>query len=163
VQALTDVVLGWFTGDGWTLSESGDGSTWASTVEGENGRWMTVIRVDDDRRVFVFYSLLPVSPSASRIGDVVEYATRANRGMVTGNFEVDVDTGEVRYKTAIDLGEVALDDLASGTVTRALVADLVYTNVGTADRYLPGLLQVVAGAATPAGAIDAIEQPGGAS
>jgi hypothetical protein len=155
--SLQDVVLGWFAEDGWTLTASDDGHTWASTVEGEHGRWMTLVQVHEDRSVFAFYSLLPVSPSGPRIGDVVEYTTRANAGMVTGNFEVDVDTGDVRYKTAIDFGELSEGDLASGSVVRSLVRDLAYTNVATADRYLPGLLQVVAGSVSPAAAIDAAE------
>lgn len=158
MASLQEAVLGWFAEDGWTLTPAEGGSTWASTVEGDHGRWMTLLQVVDDRSVFVFYSLLPVSPAGARIPDVVEYATRANFGMITGNFEVDVDTGDVRYKTAIDLSEVAPDDLASGTVVRSLVADLTYTNVSTADRYLPGLLQVVAGSLTPADAVEAAER-----
>lgn len=159
MASLQDIVLEWFAEDGWTLTPAEDGRTWASTVEGEHGRWMTMIQVVEDRGVFAFYSLLPVSPAGSGIPAVVEYVTRANLGMITGNFEVDVDTGDVRYKTAIDLSEVADEDLASGSVVRALVADLAYTNVSLADRYLPGLLQVVAGSSTPADAIDETERP----
>lgn len=154
---LREAVLGWFDEDGWSLTASDDGHTWVATVEGEHGRWMTIVQVYDDRGVFAFYSMLPVSPSGPRIADVVEYLTRANSGLVTGNFEVDVDSGEVRYKTAIDVSDVPEAALADGAVVRALVADLAYTNVATADRYLPGLLQVVAGSATPSDAIAAIE------
>lgn len=157
MASLREAVLGWFAEDGWSLTASDDGHTWVTTVEGEHGRWMTIVQVYDDRGVFAFYSMLPVSPSGARIGDVVEYVTRANSGLVTGNFEVDVDSGEVRYKTAIDVSDVPEAALADGAVVRALVADLAYTNVATADRYLPGLLQVVAGSSTPAGAIAAIE------
>lgn len=157
MASLQEAVLGWFEDDGWTLTPSEDGHTWITTVEGDHGRWMTLIQVFEDRSVFAFYSLLPVSPPGSRIPAVVEYATRANAGLVTGNFEVDVDSGEVRYKTAIDLSDVPDAALGDGTVVRALVSDLTYTNAATADRYLPGLLQVVGGSATPAEAIAAIE------
>jgi hypothetical protein len=157
VAALQELVLGWFEDDGWSLTPSDDGHTWVTTVEGDHGRWMTLIQVFEELGVFAFYSILPVSPPGPRIPAVVEYATRANAGLVTGNFEVDVDRGEVRYKTAIDLSDVPGDALADGTVVRALVSDLAYTNAATADRYLPGLLQVVGATATPAEAIAAIE------
>lgn len=155
--ALQDLVLAWFDEDGWSLTPSDDGHSWVATVEGEHGRWMTLVQVYDDRGVFAVYSILPVSPPGPKIPTVVEYLTRANAGLVTGNFEVDVDSGEVRYKTAIDLSDVPEAALADGTVVRALVGDLAYTNAATTDRYLAGLLQVIAGSATPAEAITAIE------
>lgn len=154
---LSEQVLAWFAEDGWALDEAGDGHTWVATVEGDNGRWTTVAQIYDERGVFAFYSVLPVSPPSSRLPEVLEYVARANSGLVTGNFEVDIDAAQVRYKTAIDLSDVPGDALADGVVTRALVADLTYTNAATTDRYLPGLLQVVAGAATPIEAIAAIE------
>lgn len=154
---LSDQVLAWFDEDGWSLDEAGDGHTWVATVEGENGRWTTVLQLYDDRGVFAFYSVLPVSPSSSQLPTVLEYVARANSGLVTGNFEVDVDAAQVRYKTAIDLSDVPPAALTDGVVTRALVSDLTYTNAATTDRYLPGLLQVVSGGATPAAAIAAVE------
>lgn len=157
MSPLSEQVLAWFAEDGWGLDEAGDGHTWVATVEGENGRWTIVVQIYDDRGVFAFYSVLPVSPSGAQVPAVLEYVARANSGLVTGNFEVDVESAQVRYKTAIDLSDVPEAALADGVVARALVADLTYTNAATTDRYLPGLLQVVAGAATPAQAIAAIE------
>lgn len=157
VPSLNDVVLTWFADDGWSLTSAEDSHTWLASVEGEHGRWAVLVQLYPERGVFACYSLVPVSPPSTRLAEVIEYLTRANAGLVTGNFEVDVDTGEVRFKAAVDLSELAPDDLASGTVIRALVSDLAYTNVATTDRYLPGLLQVVAGAASPADAIAAVE------
>jgi hypothetical protein len=34
---------------------------------------------------------------------VAEFLTRANSGMVIGNFELDFADGEIRYKTSIDV------------------------------------------------------------
>lgn len=157
VASLDEIVLAWFAEDGWALTPAEDGHTWFASVEGEHGRWVVFVQIFPERGVFACYSLVPVSPPSSRVDEVVEYITRANAGLVTGNFEVALESGEVRYKTAIDLSDVDAADLASGRVIRALVADLTYTNVATTDRYLPGLLQVVAGAVTPAEAIAGIE------
>ncbi len=157
MTSLQEIVLGWFEGDGWNLTASDDGHTWMTSVEGDHGRWPVLVQVFEELGVFACYSLAPISPPASRRPDIIEYVTRANAGLVTGNFEVDVDGGEVRYKTAVDLSDVPEEELAGGAVVRALVADLTYTNVATTDRYLPGLLQVVAGSATPAEAVAAIE------
>ncbi len=34
---------------------------------------------------------------------VAEFITRANFGIVIGNFEIDFSDGEIRYKTSIDV------------------------------------------------------------
>jgi hypothetical protein len=159
VSPFRELVLGFFEDDGWRFTETGDGHSWVATVEGEHGRWSTVLQIFDERGVFAFYSLVPVSTPSGRRDDVVEYVTRANAGMVTGNFEIEWASGEVRCKTALDFSDLAPEDVASGSVVRALVKDLAYTNVATCDRYLPGLLRVIAGAARPADAIAEVESP----
>ena len=81
---------------------------------------------------------------------VGEYLTRANWGMAIGNWEMDPTTGEVRYKTSIDVGD---DD----ELTIGLVKGLVYTNMRMVERYLPGLLDVAAGTLAPAAAVQRAE------
>ena len=80
---------------------------------------------------------------------VAEFITRANYGLKVGNFEMDMDDGEARFKTSIDVEKSEL--------TRMLVSNLVYINVWTMDRYLPGILSVAYGSETPRQAINKIE------
>jgi hypothetical protein len=80
---------------------------------------------------------------------VADFLTRANYGLIVGNFEMDLNDGEVRYKTSID---VEGDEL-----TPALLRNLAYTNVKTMDRYLPGLMSVMYGALTSEQAIHMVE------
>ena len=81
---------------------------------------------------------------------VVEYLTRANWGLVIGNFELDYADGEIRFKTSVQLNE--------GELHAGLLHPLVYGNLDTMDRYLPGLHAVIALQQTPAEAIRAVEQ-----
>jgi hypothetical protein len=70
--------------------------------------------------------------------------------MTIGNFELDFNDGEIRYKTSID---VEGDHLSS-----ALIKTLVYTNVSMMDQYLPGIKAVIETGVSPEEAIRAIEQ-----
>ena len=82
---------------------------------------------------------------------VAEYITRANYGLRVGNFELDYSDGEVRFKSSVNFeGE----ELTFGMLRNAL-----YPAVHTLDRYLPGLLRVSFGGATPLEAIEEIESP----
>ena len=70
-----------------------------------------------------------------RVRKVSEFITRANYGMIMGNFEFDFTTGEIRYKTSID---VEGDNLSF-----ALIKQMVYANVMMMDEYLPGIMAVI--------------------
>ncbi|MGB5709470.1 MAG: YbjN domain-containing protein, partial [Waterburya sp.] len=87
-------------------------------------------------------------PQKQRLA-MAEFLTRANYGITIGNFEMDFDSGEIHYKTSIDVGEDRL--------STALVQQLVYANVTIADRYLPGIMAVIYGKVSPAEAIAQIE------
>jgi len=76
---------------------------------------------------------------------------RANFGLFIGNFELDFDSGTMQYRTSIDVEgqEEALSSL--------VIKHLVYQNVLTMDKYLPGLAAVLDGSSSPAAAVRLIE------
>ena len=80
---------------------------------------------------------------------MAEFLTRANYGLIVGNFELDFDDGEVRYKTSLDVEDAEL--------LPALLAHIVYANVTNMDRYLPGIVAVLASSQTPAEAVAQID------
>lgn len=91
-------------------------------------------------------------PEATRAA-VAEFLTRANWGLMIGNFELDYGDGEVRYKTSLQLENRQL--------TPDLLRPLVFDNVVVMDKYLLGLERVMTGQQSPQAAIDAIEaKPG---
>ena len=62
---------------------------------------------------------------------MAEFVTRANRGMRIGNFELDFDDGEIRYKTSMDV--------EGGDLTDKMIDNLLRANLTTTDRYFTGL------------------------
>ena len=58
---------------------------------------------------------------------------RTNWGLVIGNFEMNWETGEVRYKTSADLRDIDPVDMVIGR--------LIHANVLTMDRYLPEVIE----------------------
>ncbi|MCL6581865.1 MAG: YbjN domain-containing protein [Firmicutes bacterium] len=114
------------------------------------GSWTAVADVKEDRGIFLFYSIASFKvPEAARLA-VAEFLTRANYGIILGNFELDLGDGEVRYKTSINVGE-------NGTLTADLIRPVVMANFFTMDRYLPGIMAVAFGNRPPAEAIRDIE------
>lgn len=112
---------------------------------GEHGHWSCYAQARDEQQQFVFYSVCPMAMPDFKRTAVAEFVTRANYGMIIGNFELDYTDGEVRYKTSLDVEGAHLSP--------PLIRQAVYANVLMMDRYLPGLLSLVYTDITPAEAI----------
>jgi hypothetical protein len=80
---------------------------------------------------------------------LAECITRENYGMIIGNFELDFNDGEIRYKTSID---------AEGErLSLALIKQVVYANVTMIDHHLPGIMAVIESDVSPVDAFAQIE------
>jgi len=118
--------------------------------QGVQGEWLSVVIVREEIQEVVFYSVAPHSVPTERRADVAEFLMRANYGLAIGNFEMDFDDGEVRFRTGLDV--------ENDRLSPALLKSLMYSNWVTLDRYLPGLEAVIAGQVSPANAVEQAEQ-----
>jgi hypothetical protein len=145
MSELFDVVQAFFTEDEWSFSQLEGRPTLQLVFQGENGRWTCYAQVREAQAQFVFYSILPPTVPPAKRAEVAEFLTRANYGLVIGNFEMNLDDGEVRYKTSLDV--------EGDRLSPALIRQVVYSNIFVTDRYLPGLMSVIYGSQSPADAI----------
>ena len=76
---------------------------------------------------------------------------RINYGLNIGNFELDMNDGEIRYKTSIDV--------EGGDLTPRMVETLIAVNISTTDRYFPSFADVMYAGVAPMEAVARIERP----
>lgn len=81
--------------------------------------------------------------------EMASFLTRANFGMLNGNFEMDFDDGEIRYKTFVNCDET--------TPGRQTIKDSIYLPASMLDRYSEGILAVIFGTKTAEEAIKMCE------
>jgi hypothetical protein len=148
-MAIFEIVEQFFTDDEWYFARLDGQTLLQANFSGKNGHLNCFAQTNEEQFIFFFYSICPVNVPPERRLAVAEFLTRANYGLKVGNFEMDIDDGEVRFKTSIDVEKTELN--------RELVSNLVYANVWTMDRYLPGILTVTYGSETPLVAIQKIE------
>jgi hypothetical protein len=117
--------------------------------EGDNGRWVLYARAKDPEEQLIVLSVHPDSATEDRRPPMAEFLTRANFGLNIGNFEMDYEDGEVRFRTSIDVEGSALDD--------ALIGTLVNANLSVMDDYFTGVADVAAGG-SPAEVIRRVEE-----
>ncbi len=121
--------------------------------KGKTGRMLCYADVQEDDRWLIFYSYLPVNTPAEKMHEMAEFIARANRGMRIGNFELDFEDGEVRFKTSIDI--------EGGELTSKMIDNLLQANLVTMDRYFPGMMELIYADRSPGELIAKIE--GGSS
>ncbi len=147
--AIFDAMVDFFRADNWSFSQvEGKPVLWMDFA-GKNGRWTCFAREDEERQIFLFHSYLPVKAPEDKRPVLADMLTRANYGLYIGNFELDFNDGEVRFKTSLDV--------ENDRLSHALTKGAVYANVSIMDKYLPGIMSVIYGGASPTEAIAQIE------
>ena len=147
---ILDIAATFFKEDNWSFQQFEEEPILRMGFQGDNGQWTCFAMAREEQAQFVFYSVVAVKAPEARRPALAEFLTRANFGLIVGNFELDWDDGEVRYKTSLDV--------EGDRLTPALVKQMAYANVVTMDRYLPGIMRVIYGNVAPAQALAEIDE-----
>jgi hypothetical protein len=148
---IFDSVIEFLQEDNWRYEEIPGELAIRFGFTGRNARFECFGRVNEDHEIFVFYTIVPIRVADEQRLLGAELMTRINYGLNIGNFELDMNDGEVRYKTSIDV--------EGGELTARMVETLLSVNISTADRYFPAFADVLHSNVTPAEAVLRIEQP----
>lgn len=136
-----DVVVAFLDERSWPYHRVDGRSVVTFPFDGDSEHWQVFVETKDRYDQVVVYSVCPFNiPVEERLA-AAEYLTRANYGLIIGNFEMDMDDGEVRFKTSVDVEGSALDT--------ALVRQLVIANIRGMNQYVAGLGAIVEGGRTP--------------
>lgn len=117
--------------------------------QGKHLSYQMFVFSHEEQQRAVFYATMPLRVQPEQRPVVAEYLSRANYGLMLGNFEMDFESGDVRYKTSIDV--------EGGELTPGMVKTLVHTNLSTADKYAKGLIGVLYRDLTPVQALAELE------
>jgi hypothetical protein len=120
-------------------------------IESENGKLnMFIHSHEDTHRIFVYTRAQDMLVPIDRIAALAEFLTRANYGLPLGNFEIDMNDGEMNFKNSLDISD--------GALTTKMVQTLIVFSLECLNRYLPGIREVIDGTDAKA-AIEAIDGP----
>lgn len=147
---LFDRLIDFFNEEQWDPQVLDNRNILRMGFSGENGHWPCYAQAREPEQQIVLYSICPLRVPENRRPAMAEFLTRANYGLVIGNFEMDYEDGEVRFKTSLDVEDAE--------TTPALLRHIAYANVSSMDRYLPGILAVIACSRSPAEAVARIDE-----
>ncbi len=146
---LYQALINFFKKEDWTVKLIEDDSALVFGYIGDNGKWKCYARIREEQEQLVLYSLLPsYAPKTKRL-KIAELFTRANYGLIIGNFEIDLTDGEIRCKTSIDV--------ENSKLSHALIENMVYINLDTMDDHILAIQAVLDGIKTPLQALEMLE------
>jgi hypothetical protein len=124
-------MLEFLAGDGWPVAPDtfDDLPCIRTRFVGTDDAWDCRARPYDPFGQLAFESILPLTVEQEHRDAVVQLIIRANWRLLTGAFQLDLDTGELDFRTMLFLSDGA-------ELSKQLCGGLVYSNVLTVDRCL---------------------------
>ena len=118
-----------------------DGRSTYFVYRGHAGKWVVAFTVKEPSRRLAIYSLYPQKVPVEQRANVAELMSRLNYQLLIGNFEMDFEDGELRYRTSLEA--------QSQELNQSRLRELMLANVKVMDYYWTGIQQVIAGDQTP--------------
>ncbi len=137
-EQMVDAVRDWLDGDDWHYEYMAEkqlikmGSSLKSKIKSGT------IFIDFKEDCYLVYLYAPISGDKDNLGELTKYLTMANYGLFNGNFELDVNDGEIRYKTYVNCDELE-------TLPDQIIKDSIYVGCVMMDRYGDGIAALALG------------------
>jgi len=119
----------------FTISETGKALEF--TVESPAGSWNCLMSVHTPKGIGFYSTILHTVPKDRRT-QMALYLTWLNNSRLFGNFEMDLTTGDVRFKT--------YQDCLGNDLTERAIDRMMLINVTTMQKYMPQIQAVMNGA-----------------
>ena len=152
MNAIATAVKAYYDSQGWKYDYNEDENVFYMRMSLKVVDGCRVITDVQNDKTFITYSIFPIKIPVDKRLAMAEYLTRVNYGLIHGNFEMDFEDGEVRYKVTTCCGPIEMDLNSMETV--------IDCGFYMLDRYGEGILSILYGNVTPEQAIKNIEGKG---
>ena len=137
-EDIADEIKGFLIDDDWNFDFDDEKGIFKFGVN-INGKMKHVnffVPVRDDS--YTVYAISPISADDDdplSMAEVAKFMCRANYGLRNGNFELDMEDGEIRYKVFVDCEGIL--------PSRDVVRNSIIVPAMMFERYSPGILDVI--------------------
>ncbi|EGW37480.1 YbjN domain-containing protein [Desulfosporosinus sp. OT] len=130
-EALFDIL----SQDGWEFDFDQKNEIIKLEISGVNTDFHVFLLVDEEQESLLCNTHIKRKiPHAKRL-EVCEFMNRVNYELANGNFEMDMDNGEIRYRTFLDL--------ADAEPSKDQIQNIVWNGIQGFDTYYPGIIKLV--------------------
>ncbi len=149
MASIFETVLSFFKESQINFVDFEDQKMFQAKHKGQNGKFTFIAQVREKYDQVVFYSLPPLAIPETKLNEIMEFITRVNYSMIIGNFELDLEDCELRFKTSFQVNEASF--------TPAHIKPLVNIYLDIMDKYFPAIKGIVENNLTIKQAIESVE------
>lgn len=92
------------------------------------GNYQCIIDINEENKIIVVYTIIGSLAIPERRNRIAKLLTKINFGLRIGNFEMDYEDGQIRYKTSVDYdGLKDYEDI--------FIENLIVSNIITTDKF----------------------------
>jgi hypothetical protein len=149
-MSIIELLESYFKEQKWTYSQVKGENTFLFGINGENGKIQCTAQVSEEAKFFAFYTTCGFNAPENKRSEIAELLTRLNHDESFGNFEMDFEDGEIRFKTS-----VFYDHIEPNTL---FIETFIIQNLISMDDSLPALSGMVFNNLTPLQAYKLVEE-----
>ena len=137
-EQIVDVVRDWLDGDDWHYEYDADRQVIQAGISVSSKIKSVKMLIVFNEDGYTVYLSSPVNGDVDDLHELNKYLTQANFGLRNGNFELDWDDGEIRYKTYVNCSGLE-------TLPTEIVKDSIYVGWAMMERYGNGIAALALG------------------
>lgn len=126
--------------NGWEFDYDTKNEIIRFEIHGVNADFHAFLLVDEEQESLLCNTHIDQKIPHSKRLEVCDFMSRVNYELANGNFEMDMDNGEIRYRTYLDLSDAK--------PSKEQILNIVWNGVLGFDTYYPGLMRLVYGNCT---------------
>lgn len=121
--------------NGWEFDFDNKNEIIKLEIRGVNTNFHVFLLVDEEQESLLCNTHISQKIPYSKRLEVCDFMSRINYELAKGNFEMDMDTGEIRFRTFLDL--------ADADPSKDQILNIVGNGVQGFDTFYPGLMKLV--------------------
>lgn len=137
-EQIVDAVRDWLNKDDWHYEYNAEKHLFKMGINLKSKIKSGRIFVDVKKDCYLVYLYSPIDGDKENLSELTKYLTMANYGLLNGNFELDMQDGEIRYKTYVNCA--GLESLSP-----EVIEDSIYVGCYFMDRYGDGIAALALG------------------
>lgn len=140
-MSLFEILCSVLTEDGWDYETDVKNQIVRLEIRGVNTSFYSFLIVDDEQESLLCNTHIKLRIPSDKHLEVCEFMNRVNYELANGNFEMDMEDGEIRFRTYLDL--------SGADPSKEQILNLIWNAVQSFDNYYPGLTEIIDHDLTP--------------
>lgn len=132
-----NIIKDFFKSQEWQFTQVEGKNVLLFGIGGKNGNFQCIADLIEDENKFIFFSVCGANTPSNKRQETLELLNNLNYKLFFGNFEMEIQDGEIRFRTSISFNNIELN--------QKLVEETIMSNIITMDKSLPSIMGLMFG------------------